>query len=116
MLIGGLRIDQPGETRFGKGTLKDVYYNRYWNETNFKAIDRLNEIAAECDTTLVGLSFRWLLQHDYVDSVLLGMDKIEHLVSNLEVASQGPLPEKAMEACDEVWQILAGSTFRYDVG
>ncbi|MBC7235516.1 MAG: aldo/keto reductase [Chloroflexi bacterium] len=100
----------PSEhTRFAES---EQYYRRYWHEANFKAVDRLAEIAEQAGKTLIELSLQWLLSQPHVTSVILGARTIEHLESNLK-AIEGRLDQATLAACDEVWEGLRGVHFSY---
>jgi aryl-alcohol dehydrogenase-like predicted oxidoreductase len=98
------------DTRFG---LNAQYYRRYWMDSNLDAVDRLSEIAREAGLSLIQLAFGWLLAQECVDSVILGVSKIEHLEQNLSSA-EAVLDEATLGACDEAWGKLRGDYFRYN--
>src|SRR3954470_21092339 len=77
MLTGKHKPDVilPG-TRFDKNKM---YQDRYWHEENFRAVDRLKEVAEKEDRSLISLSFGWLLHHTPSDCVLLGASSMEQL-------------------------------------
>jgi aryl-alcohol dehydrogenase-like predicted oxidoreductase len=113
LLTGKHRRDRrPAEgTRFA---LRRNYYQRYWNDAQFDAIERLAVIAHESGTTLIGLSLRWLLTRHAVGGVVLGVSTPEQLEANLAAAA-GPAPDAATEqAIDEVWADLRGSAPAYN--
>ncbi len=90
------------------------YNLRYFNDRNFDALDELKKIAEECGMSLLEFSLQWLLNRPAVDSVIVGASKYEHVVQNIELASEKKaLPEEAMKKCDAVWQMLKGRYFSY---
>jgi aryl-alcohol dehydrogenase-like predicted oxidoreductase len=102
---------EPTEgTRFA---LNQEYHNRYWLNSNFAALDELEAIARQAGKSMTQLAFQWLLSQAHVDSVIVGVSKIEHLQENLKVA-EGRLDEATLEACDVVWDKLRGEYFRYN--
>ncbi|MDQ3751272.1 MAG: aldo/keto reductase [Actinomycetota bacterium] len=116
-LAGGLltgkhrRESTPEEgTRFSMS----MYRDRYWNEEQFKAVDRFHQIAVDEGLSLIELSYGWLLAHPLTDHVLLGASSMEHLESNL-AACDGTSPRAhTLERCDEVWQVLRGVAPAYN--
>jgi len=110
-LAGGLltgkhrRESAPEEgTRFSMS----MYRDRYWNEEQFEAVDRLQEIAKDEGLSLIELAYRWLLSHPLTDHVLLGASSMEHLKSNLAACDGPELDAGTLERCDEVWKMLRG--------
>ena len=99
----------PG-TRFA---LNANYQDRFWSEPHFDAVEALRPVAAAAGLELTELALRWLLSQPHVDSIILGVSKVEHLRQNL-AACQGRLDEATLAACDEAWATLRGPHFRYN--
>jgi len=97
-------------TRFA---LSQDYFNRYWMDANIAAIEALAAIADKVGKTLLELALQWLLAQATVDSVILGVSKLEHLAQNV-AAAEGTLDADTLAACDEVWATLRGDHFRYN--
>jgi aryl-alcohol dehydrogenase-like predicted oxidoreductase len=113
LLTGKHRRDAgPQEgTRFAR---RAAYVDRYWNEAQFDAVERLGQIADEAGMTLIELSLRWLLSRGAVTGVILGVSSIEHLETNL-AAADGPAPDHpTLAAIDEVWATLRGAAPAYN--
>jgi len=116
-LAGGLlsgkhrltREPDPG-TRFSVA----YYQARYWNQSQFEAVDRLRGIAADAGMTLVELSYRWLLSRPLIDGVLIGASTMEHLESNLAAASGEPPDDDTLARIDVVWATLRGVAPAYN--
>ncbi len=101
---------EPG-SRFTKAQYRD----RYWNEGQFEAVERLASIAADAGLSLLELSFRWLWSQPLVDAILLGASKLEHFEQNLAAASvTDPLDAETLARCDEVWVALRGAAPAYN--
>jgi len=117
-LAGGLLTGkhQLGEipaagTRFAKNQYRD----RYWNRSQFTAVERLSSIAREAGLTLVELSFRWLLGRPATGAVLLGASSLEQLEANLAATDGPPLDPVTLAVCDDVWtELLAGAAPAYN--
>ena len=113
LLTGKHRADHaPAEgTRFSQ---RQNYVERYWNQAQFDAVQRLTEVAAAADLTLIELSLRWLLSRDHVHGVILGVSSLAHLESNVS-AAEGPAPDAdTLAAVDEVWAGLRGAAPAYN--
>lgn len=117
-LAGGLLTgkhrpsDQPEPgTRF----TKDTYRNRYWNDAQFTAVERLRAIAEGAGLTLVELAFRWVLGRDLTGGMLLGASRLEQLTTNLAAIDRPALSSEVLDACDDVWtELLSGAGPRYN--
>lgn len=110
-LAGGLltgkhtRDADHGGGRFAK----ELYRQRYWNDTQFAAIERLQAIAHEAGLTLIELSLRWVFGRPATDAMLLGASRLEQLEANLAALDGPPLDDAVLEQCDAVWHdMLAG--------
>ena len=111
LLSGKHKKEQPVEnTRFSD---KGGYYQRYWNDDSFNAMEQLSDIAASFDMSLLELSLRWCVSYDYVTSVIIGVSRMEHLEQNIALLEKGALTADILEQCDEVWKSLSGNRFSY---
>ena len=115
-LAGGLLTGKHQRQRAAEGSrMSDDkgYIARYWKDSNWDAIDRLEEIAAAHGMSLLELSVRWVLSQKDVTTSLFGASKPEHIVQNLELASKGPLDEDILQLCSSVWDSIKGDWFGY---
>ncbi|HEY3838463.1 MAG TPA: aldo/keto reductase [Bryobacteraceae bacterium] len=112
MLTGKQKRDQPqAGTRFDNN---QMYLDRYWHPAYFDAVDRLGQIAAAAQRSLISLSLNWILHHTAADCVILGASKLEQLEQNLATLADGPVEPTTVEACDQVWRDLRGITPKYN--
>ena len=110
-LAGGLLTGKHRQEVFIPGSRFDnnkLYQDRYWHEQYFHAVDRLRHIAQSAGRSLVSLSLNWLLHHTMSDVIILGASSLAQLNENLAAGEEGPLPEDALKACDQVWRDLRG--------
>lgn len=91
-----------------------MYQNRYWNDDSFLGVELLTPIAAAAGMTLAELSLRWCMQHDFVDSVIIGAGTPAHLSENLRTADAPPLSQDILDACDQVWHQISGTRYQYN--
>lgn len=89
-----------------------MYIERYWHDSIFDAVEALQKVAAEAGLNLVELAYRWLMTKDFVDSIIMGVSKIEQVAANVS-AADGRLDESTLAACDAVWAKLRGPHFKY---
>jgi aryl-alcohol dehydrogenase-like predicted oxidoreductase len=112
LLSGKHRVSREPEP--GSRFSVKYYQARYWNETQFHAVERLRGIAADAEMTLVELSYRWLLSRPLIDGVLIGASTMEHLEANLAAASGHPPDEDTLARVDGVWSTLRGVAPAYN--
>ncbi len=112
ILTGKHQAGKPaGDTRFATN---EIYYQRYWSQENFRAVDRLADIAQKAGISLVELSMKWCLSRPGVVSVISGVSRLSQLEQNIAAAGGDPLGQDTLEACDGVWLSLAGTRFQYN--
>ena len=115
-IAGGLLSGKHSRERAAVGTRlsdNEQYIGRYWHDSMFSAVEALQVIANEMGISLIDLSYRWLMGKSFVDSVIVGVSRVEHLNANV-AASAGRLDESTINACDEVWSRLRGPHFKYN--
>jgi aryl-alcohol dehydrogenase (NADP+) len=112
-LLTGKHRDKEVPVEGTRFALNQQYYQRYWIESHLDAVEALAEIAEQAGKTLLELALQWLLAQPTVDSVILGVSKLEHLEQNV-AAAEGALDEATLAACDQVWDSLRGDHFRYN--
>lgn len=109
LLTGRYRDGQkPGAGRFGTSRLAAAYQDRYWHDGLFTAVARLRTVAEGAGVPLAALALRWLLHRESTDAVLIGCSGTDQLSANLRAATDGPLPDDVLAACDEVGETLRG--------
>ena len=91
-----------------------MYQDRYWNDDSFRGVELLRTVAEEAGLTLTELSLRWCMQHDFVDSVIIGAGTPGHLAENLRAGDSAPLPQDILDRCDEVWMQISGTRYQYN--
>ena len=89
------------------------YIERYWKDSNWDAIEKLEVIAESSGMGLLELSARWMISQEDVTSVIFGASKKEHLTQNIAAAEKGPLDKETLDACDCVWNSIRGDWFGY---
>jgi aryl-alcohol dehydrogenase-like predicted oxidoreductase len=88
--------------RFTLGTAAGIYRHRYWQDAQFRAVERL---AKECEArglALVSVAVAWVLAQDGVTSAIIGASRPEQLAASLAAAELRLDPELA-KLCGELW-------------
>ena len=113
MLTGRHQFGKPpAEGRFTHELMGKGYMERYWSEMNFKAVDKLGQIAKEHGCTLPQFALAWTLSNETVTSVLSGTTALEQLEENL-AATEIQLSPEELQACDEVWRLFRPTRYHY---
>ncbi len=112
LLAGKHRPGKPAEnTRFSNN---QAYYERYWSDENFAAVEKLTEIAAQHGLSILQLAMKWCAGREGVTSVITGVSRLEQLKQNITTIEGEGLDTDVLAACDEVWHSLAGTRFAYN--
>lgn len=116
-IAGGLLTGKHAFSTITKNTRFDDnpgYQDRYWNKDNFDAIQKLTQLAAHYDMSLLEFSMKWCLSNPHVTTVLSGVSKLSQLEQNIASIEGSPFPKEAHTACDELWDELTGHRFKYN--
>jgi len=89
-----------------------AYLERYWSETNFKAVDQIRKLAKEHGVSLPQFSLAWILSNETITSAINGVISVEQLRENL-AATEIKLSQEELQACDEVWQMFRPPRYFY---
>ncbi len=112
LLAGKHRPGKPAEnTRFAGN---EMYYKRYWSDDNFTAVEKLTEIAAAHNMSVLQLAMRWCASRSGVTSIISGVSKLAQIEQNIATLEGDFLNQEVLAACDAVWSSLAGTRFGYN--
>ncbi|MFA9379814.1 MAG: aldo/keto reductase, partial [Acetanaerobacterium sp.] len=112
LLAGKHSSGKPLEnTRFSDNKM---YYDRYWSDENFAAVESLKRIAAEHGLTILQLAMKWCAGQKNVTSIITGVSRLSQLEQNIASVEGEPLDAAALSQCDEIWHSLAGTRFGYN--
>ncbi len=115
-LAGGILTGKHSRERYTEGTrfaLEKGYAMRYWNDRNFDAVDALKSVAEANGMTMVELSYKWLLSHSRVTSVICGVSKLSQLEENIGYSTSEILSPEIVQQCEEAWSMIRGDYFNY---
>jgi len=98
--------EQPREgTRFTLGSAAGRYQERYWHESQFKAVEVLNEMVEGRGLNMVSVAIAWVLAQEGISSAIIGASKPEQLDANL-AALEIEMDEELSAACEQAWWSL----------
>jgi len=89
-------------TRFTLGWAGKVYQNRYWHESQFRAVERLAKEARARGQDLVSVAVKWVLDQPGVSSAIVGASRPEQLAASL-AAPKVAIDEDLARALDAAW-------------
>lgn len=90
------------------------YNERFWKPTNLEAVQALAKIAAEAGMNITELALNWCNSRPCVNSILVGMSRLEQLKQNVEWLHGEPLSAGIMEKCDAVWAKIGDQSYPYN--
>jgi aryl-alcohol dehydrogenase (NADP+) len=114
-ILTGKHDQSKSPAEGGRFTLDRIgknYYNRYWNDFNFKAVEQLKAIAKEHDRNLAQFSLAWVFNRENITSTICGVSSMAQLEQNLE-AAELCLTEEELAACDDMWLQMRPPRFFY---
>lgn len=82
----------PDKSKFPKGTRYDispVHADIYFNDRNFRIVERLRSKAAELGVPMVRLAMAWAMTNADVTAVLVGARTTDHIDNSIEAYEQG---------------------------
>lgn len=99
-------------TRFSNERMGSMYFERYWNESNFAAVAKLAAVAADNGRDLAQMALAWVLNGQAITSIVMGATSLRHIEHNVG-ATEIALSEDELAQCDEVWHALRPLRFFY---
>lgn len=112
LLAGKHKPGQPAEnTRFSNNK---AYYDRYWSDENFTAVEKLMGIAAAHGMSVLQLAMKWCAGRKIVTSIITGVSRLSQMGQNIASIEGEPLDAGILAECDEIWHSLAGTRFQYN--
>lgn len=112
LLAGKHKPGKPeGNTRFSSNKM---YYDRYWSDENFAAVDKLAQIAGSCGFSVLQLAMKWCAAQESVTSIITGVSRLSQIEQNIASVGGEPLDSEILVQCHEIWRLLAGSRFGYN--
>ena len=114
MLTGKHDLSKPPAegTRFSNQKMGKMYSERYWVESNFKAVARIKELTQQHNRRMAQFALAWILNNRSITSVICGSNSIKQLEENVG-AVDITLTDDELKTCDEIWNELRPPRFFY---
>jgi aryl-alcohol dehydrogenase-like predicted oxidoreductase len=112
LLAGKHRPGTPTQhTRFADNK---IYYDRYWSQENFTAVEKLTDIASAHGMSILELAMKWCAAQPCVTTIISGVSRLSQLEQNIRAVEGEPLSADILARCDDVYRALAGTRFQYN--
>jgi len=103
--------EYPEGARFNAKTFGGNFRNLYFKDSYFAAVERLSAVTKKFGLSNTEVAIRWIYFHSQLkkengDAVLFGVSPnggLQQLVSNIEAAKKGPLPNELVTLLEEIW-------------
>jgi aryl-alcohol dehydrogenase-like predicted oxidoreductase len=92
----------PAGTRFTLGKTGDLYRDRYWQQTQFEAVEHLRRFFQPRGRPLVQVGVAWVMAQPGITSAIVGASRPEQLDESLAAAGM-QLDQEELEACNLAW-------------
>ncbi len=89
-------------TRFSLGTAAKVYQERYWQEAQFAAVERLKKEVEARGLEIVSVAVAWVVAQPGITSAIIGASRPAQLDASLAAATLA-LDDGLRVACDALW-------------
>lgn len=90
------------------------YKDRYWNESNLKAVKRMTELAQISGISMIEFAMKWLDQRQEVTSIISGVSRLSQMEQNLKLLEAKELSDEVLAECDDMWEELSGHRYKYN--
>jgi aryl-alcohol dehydrogenase-like predicted oxidoreductase len=107
LLTGKYRAGDPPPpgTRFTLGQTGDLYRERYWQQAQFEAVERLRPVLQERGRSMVQAAVAWVLAEPGITAAIVGASRPEQLDDSLQAVNV-PLDATELEAMNLAWYSL----------
>jgi len=105
LLTGKHQRDQPPAENTRFAIAGKPYRERYWNDANFAAVERLKEFFAARGKALTHVAIAWILRQPAVTSAILGATSAAQLNDSLKAVDTA-IDDEEMAQLNRVWYDL----------
>ena len=113
LLTGRYRKGQELQehSRFALPIAGNLYRERYWQQAQFEAVDRLQSYCAQREQSMTSVAVAWVLEQPGITSAIVGASRPEQLDESLRgVVLQ--LDDEMRASCDDAWYTIPRSRNR----
>jgi aryl-alcohol dehydrogenase-like predicted oxidoreductase len=95
----------PAQTRFSLGKTGDLYRERYWQQAQLEAVQRLQQYFQPRGKGLIQVAIAWVIAQPGITSAIVGASKPDQLDASLG-AVKLTLDADELDACNQAWYYL----------
>jgi aryl-alcohol dehydrogenase-like predicted oxidoreductase len=95
----------PAGTRFSLGKTGELYRERYWQQAQLDAVQRLRQFFEPRGKSLITVAVAWVMSQPGVTSAIVGASRAEQLGLSL-AAADFSLDDEERDACNAAWYAL----------
>jgi aryl-alcohol dehydrogenase-like predicted oxidoreductase len=92
-------------TRFSLGKTGDLYRERYWQQAQLDAVERLRQFFERRGKSLISVAVAWVMSQPGVTSAIVGASRPEQLDDSLASVNLS-LDDEERDACNAAWYSL----------
>ena len=92
-------------TRFSLGTAAERYQARYWQDSQFQAVEALKTVVENKELDMVSVAVAWVLAQPGITSAIIGASRPDQLDANL-AAFEIEFDKELTAACEAAWWSL----------
>ncbi len=115
-LAGGLLTGKHSHASLPTATSRfannKVYQRRYWSKPMFDRVAVLEQIARDCDRSLLSLAYGWLAARQGVAGILVGPSAVSHIDDAIGALAL-PLDVQTIKQLDDLEAAGSGTDARY---
>ncbi|KAK9454117.1 NADP-dependent oxidoreductase domain-containing protein [Dipodascopsis uninucleata] len=89
---------------------------RYFKESLFDAVERIEHIGAKYNISNNSIALRWLKHHSLLsdgDAIIIGASNLQQVSENLASLSEGELPTEIVDVVNDVWKNIKNDSPAY---
>ncbi len=95
----------PAGTRFSLGKTGELYRQRYWQQAQLEAVERLRQFFQPRGKSLISVAVAWVMSQPGVTSAIVGASRPEQLDASLASVNVS-LDAEERDACNTAWYSL----------
>ncbi len=113
LLTGRYRKGQELEeqSRFALPIAGNLYRERYWQQAQFEAVDRLQSYCQERQQSITRVAVAWVLEQPGITSAIVGASRPEQLDESL-AGVELEMDDEMRASCDDAWYTIPRSRNR----
>lgn len=80
-----------------------MYHERYWQKTQFEAVEAYRVWCEQEKLEMIPTAIKWVLQQKGITSVIIGASKADQMEASLKASDMKDLTLEQLEWLDQLW-------------